>query len=132
MSTAQKPTAPAVEPAPYLWVECVHINATNGYGIGDEPAYQTSYRADELGDLYRAMRREYGRCTGHVYVDGPADMFGHREARPIGWVFIKRRRYEDARDNSPKSTYLHEVWVTVMTGEPIKRVIKNFATFPGK
>jgi hypothetical protein len=51
------------------------------------------------------MVREYGRCTGRVYIDG-ADGKG----LPIGWVFIKRKEYDDC-----KETFLQETWVTLHT-----------------
>ncbi len=82
------------------------INATEGYRFGDSSEYEAY--TDNLGELYKSMQKEYGRCTGKVYID-----LKDGRTIPIGWVFIKRMRYEDARDNSPKSWYLREVWVHV-------------------
>ena len=53
------------------------------------------------GELYRMGLREYGRCTGRVYVDragGPP--------RAIGWVFESRQRYTDT-----DRPYLRGAWV---------------------
>jgi hypothetical protein len=76
------------------------VNATEGYRFGDsEP--QEPY-TDDVGELYRTLRAEYGRCIGKVYVDtddGP---------KAVGWVFQSRDRYEDSNE-----TYLREVWITL-------------------
>lgn len=76
-----------------------YVNATQGYRYGDtEPE---DYGYDNLGELYRALRRENGRCVGKVYTDKDG---------AIGWVFVKRVPYDDSDE-----TYLREVWVTVHT-----------------
>lgn len=90
------------------------VNVTKGWGCGGSGVYETF--TDSLGELYRSMRKEYGRCVGRVYVDGPDG-----ESKPIGWIFQKRAKYEDNAD-----TYLQEVWVTVHTAPPTKTVVHHY------
>lgn len=81
----------------------VYINATRGYRFGESEPYEPY--TDNIGKLFLSYQREFGRCTSKVYVDtdhGP---------KAIGWVFVKKMRYEDAR--SKNDTYVREVWVTV-------------------
>ena len=55
------------------------------------------------GKVFRFCQREYGRCTGFVYVDqGP-------RSHPIGWVFTSIQPYEDV----PERSYTREVWITI-------------------
>ena len=65
---------------------------------------------DDLGQLFKSLRREYGRCTSRVYVDAPDGT-----ADPIGWVFEKQVEYEDAdraRLTGRERLYNRQVWVT--------------------
>ena len=87
-----------------FYVEENWINATKGHRTGNSDVYETF--TDNRGELYRAMQREYGRCTGKVYVD---------DGQPIGWVFQKRQQYDDCQE-----TFLLETWVTVHTMPPTK------------
>jgi len=63
---------------------------------------------DDVGRLFRACQREYGQCTGSVYIDGK-----NGQVHRIGWVFRKRDTYTNSPD-----TYLREVWVTLLEGPP--------------
>ena len=76
------------------------VNLDKGYQFGDSGKYEPF--TDDLGQLYRSLRREYGRCTGRVYIDTK-----EHGTKAVGWVFVKRMKYEDCND-----TYLREVWVT--------------------
>jgi hypothetical protein len=95
-------------------------------GLGESGVYETAY--DTPGELYRALqgrsRRSWeesmGRCTGKVYVD----MDG--KARHVGWVFLRRRTYED----SPK-TYLQETWVTVHDAPDTVTRTPHYASLEG-
>lgn len=71
-----------------------------GYRLGGSEPYEAF--TDDVGRLFRDCQREYGRCTGKVYID-------RKDGSPmaIGWVFRKQRAYED----SPRQFYVHEVWV---------------------
>lgn len=57
---------------------------------------------EDLGRLYKSLRKEYGRCVSRVYIDTPD---GQPDA--IGWVFAKKVQYTDSPDY-----YNQEVWVT--------------------
>jgi hypothetical protein len=88
-----------------------YINATTECRFGDS-GWQEPY-TDDIGRLYKDLQSEYGRCTGHVYVDTTEG-----DPVPVGWVFIKRMEYEDFRSGLRSSygrekTYLREVWVSV-------------------
>jgi hypothetical protein len=60
-----------------------------------------------IGDIFRYSQKEHGRCTGKVYVGNGI---------PVGWVFVKRKKYEDANE-----TYLHETWVSLLDKDEIRR-----------
>lgn len=85
------------------------------YHLGEDEIEETGF--DKPGDLFRALSgrdrlypwRAMGRCISKVYVDMPDGT-----ARHVGWVFVKRERYED----DPKRTYLREAWVTVHEAPP--------------
>lgn len=102
-----------------LWCETEGISIRDDgqrVGLGSTGAYETS--ADTPGELYRLCTREYGRCTGAVYVDqksGPT--------LKVGWVFVARRPYED---DSSKSSII-ETWVTVLEGPDTVTRRKHYA-----
>lgn len=85
------------------------VNVTKGYRYGGSEPYEPY--TDDIGELFRAMRREYGACQSSVYVDS---VDGGAPKR-VGWVFVKRVKYDDAKSDWPreKRTYLREVWVTL-------------------
>jgi len=89
-----------------LFIHEEYVNATEGYRFGDSGDEPYEAYTDNIGDLFRSLQRENGRCTGKVYVDTV-------DGKPItvGWVFQKRMQYEDSQD-----TYLREVWVTLHDG----------------
>ena len=89
-----------------MWAKEDWVNKTRNYRCGSSEWYETF--STNQGDLYRAMRREYGRCTGKVYVDGQ-DGFAHH----VGWVFQQRKKYDDCAE-----TFLAETWVTFRKGSP--------------
>jgi hypothetical protein len=101
-----------------LYVQESFVNRTKNLRYGDDSVvYATGY--DHAGKLFRALRKEYGRCTGHVYID-TADP---QHPQKIGWVFVKRQTYSNSRE-----TYLQEVWVTVHTAPPTRTVTYHYAT----
>lgn len=77
------------------------INATENYMFGDSQPYEPF--TNDTGELYRALRAEYGRCTGKRYVDLPSG------TKAIGWVFEKVIKYDDSNE-----TYKREVIVTLL------------------
>lgn len=71
----------------------------------------------DTGAIYRECQREYGRCTGSVYVDrdgGPPER--------IGWHFVSRQQYEDTGE-----PYLRGAWVSLFTETPAVRHWKSVA-----
>ncbi len=94
-----------------LYVEENWINASEGHRNGDSEIYETF--TDNRGELYRAMRREYGRCVSKVYIN---------DGQPVGWVFQKRQQYDD----SPE-TFLLETWVTVYSEPPTETIDHHYA-----
>jgi len=93
-----------------------YVDATRGCRLGESGWYEPY--TDNRGELYRALVKEHGRCTGKVYVDKrtPAPDDGTTGAyvetpEPVGWVFVKRQQYEDTR-----KPYLAETWVTIREG----------------
>jgi hypothetical protein len=88
-----------------MLIEETHLNATEGYRMGEETidVADTIFGEDPApGDIYRWCLKEFGRCTGKVYV-------GNAVPRHVGWVFVKRDRYEDTGE-----IFLHETWVTLL------------------
>ena len=89
-----------------IYIQETYINKTAGYTVGESEVFET--RFDSLGELYRAMVKEHGRCISKVYVG---------EGTPIGWVFIGTDRYIDTRE-----PYQRETWVTVHASMPVRTV----------
>ena len=87
----------------YVQEEYVNVDRDVRYE-GTGTPYESAYETTEIGGLYRALVREYGRCTGRVYLDTQS-----RGTVAVGWVFLKRERY----DGSDDDTYLQETWVSV-------------------
>jgi hypothetical protein len=82
-----------------------HINADEnaGYLLG-EPIVTSDLFTDNTGELFRLSQEEYGRCVSRIYLDTGDGV------KACGWVFQKRREYED----DPTKTYIHEVWVELL------------------
>lgn len=87
-----------------------------------EPLEATIFENMEIDELrsalYRFSVKEYGRCTGKVYVDKRTptnDKGGERwDTVHTGWCFVKRERYEDdTLSCCVDEAYLCETWVTV-------------------
>lgn len=86
------------------------VDSERGHLLGApirEPIEETVFEGIETveelrGELYRFSVREFGRCISKVYVDTDGN------AVPVGYVFQKRREYDDSPD-----TYLQETWVTL-------------------
>lgn len=95
-----------------LWASAALVNATTGDSYGEDHPYETF--TDNPGKLFRALRREYGRCTGSVHIDTKEG-----KTRRIGWVFVKRAEYADHfyRGHKP-DTYLQETWISLHNGPP--------------
>jgi hypothetical protein len=77
-------------------------NASKGYLIGDSGIFETF--TDDIGELFTSLQKEYGRCISKVYYDLPDG-----GAKAVGWVFQKRKEYDDCKD-----TFLLHTWVEVI------------------
>lgn len=97
-----------------LYVQLDHVNLTERYRLEGSEVYESC--CDTRGYLFRIMRSEYGRCTGRVLVTTQG---GDRQ---VGWVFVKRQKYDDSDD-----TFLMETWVTVHMGPPTKTIEYHYA-----
>lgn len=82
-----------------------YVNATKGYRFGSDNSQEVY--AENTGQIYRQCRAEHGRCTGKMYIDTKSG------TKQVGWVFVKRKQYSDARNGKPESYYLQETWVMV-------------------
>lgn len=102
-----------------IYAETNYVNVTEGGRWGDSDISETS--ADTPGELYRSCVQEYGRCTSKVYVDGPDG------PRAVGWVFLKRDRYEDTHQ-----PFLRETWVTCHEAPPTVTREFHYLTIGGK
>lgn len=96
-----------------VWIKVSMVDATRGVRW-DEWRAETDFELDELGQLFRSLQGEHGRCVSKVYITTRTE-----EAVPVGWVFQKRREYEDTG-----KPYLAETWVEVLTapqpGRPVR------------
>ena len=96
-----------------LWIQEEFVNETKNQRFSNGPWIDTD--CSEIGELFRRLSREYGRCISKIYVDkmsGPP--------MQVGWVFEKRMEYDDAhriRDKADR-TYIRHVWVNVSNGDP--------------
>ncbi len=80
------------------------VNETKGYILGTSDPYEPF--TDNIRRLFLFLQKEYGKYVSRQYIDP--------DAKPIGWVFQKRMRYEDARTNRADDYYVQEVWVTLL------------------
>ncbi len=101
-----------------MFIQESYLNATDGYIFGESDVYECW--TDDVGEIFRNCQREYGGCTGPVFID---DVNG--VSRKIGWVFSRTEKYEDSRD-----TYVREVWVTLHEQTPVTKTT-NFYHFMG-
>lgn len=90
-----------------LWVSESFINLDQNSRFGETEPYESS--TDDPGELFRSCAKEYGRCTGKVYIDTK-----NGKTLAIGWVFLGRDKYQDCN-----KSYLREVWVTLHDGPPM-------------
>lgn len=98
-----------------LQIKESYVNQTKGYRYGDSGWYETW--TDNTAKLFRTLQQEFGRCMGKIYRDGL--LLPNGEHKPVGWVFEKRMKYDDARGHDPeKDFYIREVWVEVREVAP--------------
>ena len=91
-----------------IYISEAFVNKDKDIRYWSGEPYETGL--DKIGNLYRCMLKEHGRCIGKVYVDRE-----NGETWAVGWVFIKREHYDDNKD-----TYIRETWITLYH-QPIER-----------
>lgn len=92
------------------------VNETENYRFSDFDDDSVPLKGDgtpDLGNIYRAMQSEYGRCRGGVFRDTKTGSIR------TGWIFESRQQYDDSTD-----TYLRTAWVEIQ--EVIPEVRKPF------
>lgn len=99
-----------------LFIETVSVNQDIGYRINDPEFNETKF--DHMGQLYKGLIKEYGRCTSKQYIDV------NGKPVQIGWVFQKREKYTDC-----KQTFLMQTWVSIHTEPPTTTITPHFAKF---
>lgn len=114
-----------------------HVNATEGCRIGDDEPMalaDTVIGTDgAVTDLYRFGVREYGRCTGKMYVDRRVktnDVGGERwewETEHVGYVFQRRQEYERGYSGRDDGSYLHETWISFGVSYPDADALDDIA-----
>ena len=100
-----------------LYIQEQFVNKTRGGRYGDSDIYETF--TDDLGELFRSLQKEHGRCTGKMYVD-------RTDGATIqaGWVFEKRAEYDDCAE-----TFLQETWATVHSAPPSRMIKHHYHPF---
>ncbi len=91
-----------------LWVSEAFVDLSRKMRFGEAEPYESF--TDDPGELFKSYQREFGRCTGKVYIDTKEG-----KALVIGWVFLKRDKYQDCN-----KSYLREVWVTLYDEPPTR------------
>lgn len=87
--------------------------------LGSTEVYETVYSS--VKELYLALRKQYGKCVSSIYVDSP----GKAKSRRIGWVFEKKEKYIDSKEE-----YLRETWVTVHKDFPVTKTEYQYFYLP--
>lgn len=89
-----------------------YIDRTAGLNLGSSGFYEPF--TDDIGRLFKALKKENGKCVSKIYED--------KNNKQIGWVFQRKLRYEDVDEH-----YIRETWVTVHEKKPETKVqYKNF------
>jgi len=85
-------------------VNCLSYSEVEDWSVCDTPTA-----------VYKAAIKEYGRCVSKIYMDT------NDPKKPcyVGWVFEKRRRYEDA-----DKYYIQETWIAPLTKYETKVVVE--------
>lgn len=84
-----------------LFIQETFVNDDTNTRFSEGPLIETQFA--DAGALFRDLRKEYGRCMGHVYIDTES-----RGVLAIGWIFRSRQKYEGGEE-----TYIRSVWVKV-------------------
>lgn len=100
---------------PKLFIQESFINRTEGHRTGESPVYESF--TDSVGQLYKSLTKEHGRCMGKVYID----VAGRANPLHVGWTFVRRMKYDDCNE-----TFLSEAWVTIHESMPETKVTYHY------
>lgn len=94
-----------------FWIKETLTNEDEGYIFGE--GYWVESDADTLGELFKRLQSEYGRCVSKQYSErhNAADV-------QSGWVFEKISHYEDTG-----KPFKQHTWVSVSSTAPQKRTV---------
>lgn len=98
----------------YLQETTIHVG--ENYIINETPVYEAF--TDDIGALFKSCQKDFGRCTGKVYVET-----GGGKGHAVGWIFMKREQYTDCKD-----TFLMETHITLHDKEPEHSVMQHYHT----
>ena len=97
-----------------LWIlESYTLERENGesYRTGESSWYETF--TNERGKLFSYLQKEFGRCTGKVYIN---------EGTQVGWVFEKKTKFDDTNEFFNAAT-----WIEVAIAEPEHKIFIKHA-----
>src|SRR6266581_7034903 len=116
---------------PNLFIDIAQVNETKHYHLCD-PSFEET-RFDDMGELYRSLVKEYGKCVSKQYIDI------NGKSTQIGWVFEKRVVYDDVRlgrslkhmtpEARDKCSFICSTWVSVHSEKPTVVTTPHFAKF---
>jgi hypothetical protein len=96
-----------------IFVQEEFVNETEGYRSGESDPFES--RFESAGEAFKYYRKEFGRPVSKIYVDTPEG------SRAIGWVFVKRVKYDDCKD-----TFLQAAWITLHSGPCQHKTIYHY------
>lgn len=94
--------------------------------LGESPLMPIE-RSSTIGEFFRAVRGEYGACTGKVYIDRPD---APNNPQHVGWIFRAYKGSNERDDRQFGDRHLHETWVTVYTAPA--RTVYEYADLDSK
>jgi hypothetical protein len=114
-----------------LYIEIYQTNETAKFRIDNPKFEETKY--SNKGALYRALEKEYGRCTSKILVETSG------KPQQVGWSFEKREYYSDVGIGKPikylnkkerdSLTFMCGTYVSVHTALPEVTTKHYFAKF---
>ena len=102
----------------YIWLKEVTINKTEYYRLGESGVYESCH--NNVGELFKSLKKLYGKCVSNLYMEVAATKHGKK----IGWVFEKRKKYDNSRD-----TFLCETWISLHEKPDTVTVEEHFLKF---
>jgi hypothetical protein len=94
-----------------LWIEESLTNEERNCLTYKSEVYESSW--DTIKSLFKSLQKEYGRCTGKIYIDIDNGGLVGITTMSVGWVFAKKVKYSDC-----KEYFTQNAWITVHEKEP--------------